>query len=341
MKRLSVISVVLLAALLAGCKGKQQAAVAETKPLVKTAAATKGDMEQLVSFTGTIQPYVENVICPSAPGRIDAILVEVGDKVKKGQLLVKMDPTNYRQAEVQLSQLETDYQRMLNVFEAQGISQQQVDAQKVQVEISRAVVKDLLTNVELRSPINGVVTGRYYDAGDMFSLAPTASGVTGVLTVMQMDKLKVSVNISEQYFPSVKNGMPAEITLDLFPGEIFPGKVSLIYPAIDPATRTFTVEVTIPNGNMKLRPGMFSRVAINFGVTERVLIPDLSVQKQSGTNEKFVYVIENGVVVRKTVELGRQRGEIIEVLSGLDGTEMVVVAGASRLLNGMEVEVSN
>lgn len=339
MRRLSLTTFAVLALVMSGCNGKKGAQTTQTtKALVKTELTTKSDVEQIANFSGTIEPYVQNVISPATPVRIDDILVDVGARVKKGQLLVKMDKTQYRQAMVQLSNLETDYQRMKSVYEANGISKQQLDAQLAQTEVSREAARNLLENVELTSPINGVVTGRYYDAGDMFSMSPK-DGVVGVLTVMQMDKLKIEINVSEQYFPYIKMGMPVDIDVDIYKDKHFKGKVTLIYPSIDPATRTFKVEITIPNADMVLRPGMFSRVTLNFGSQERVMMPDIALQRQLGTNETYVFVVKDGVAVRKTITVGRHIGDMYEILTGVELGDEVVTAGASKLMDGSEIEI--
>jgi len=335
MKKISLVGVALIALAMAGCKEKKTEAVVEQKPLVKVMAAVSSEVEQLVEFTGTIDPYVQNAINPSMPVRIDQIMVEVDTKVQKGQLLVKMDQTQYKNAKLQLADQEANYQRTKAVYDVNGVSQQQMESYTTSLEVAKATVSNLLENIELRSPITGIITARNYDNGDMYS------GVQPILTVMQMDRLKVKINISESYFPNVKVGMPVDIKLDIYPGETFKGTVSLIYPAINAATRTFTVEVTVPNGNMKLRPGMFARVALNFGSAERVMIPDLSVQKQVGTNERFVYIVRNNTAERRVVDLGRQVGDRYEVLSGVAEGEQVAVAGMSRLMDGTEVEINN
>lgn len=336
MKKLSLVSMILFAALLAGCSGENNAAEsADDRVLVKVATAGEQEVEQIAEFTGTIQPYKENVISPSMQMRIDDILVEVGDRVTRGQLLVKMDRTQYDQAAVQLATLETDLQRMQNVYDANGISKQQLDAQRTQMEVTKAQARNLLDNVDLRSPINGIVTARNYDPGDMYML-----GSAGILTVMQMDRLKVQINVSEQYFTQVKLGMPVDIRIDLFGDQTFPAKVTLIYPAIDPGTRTFTVEITIPNANLKLRPGMYSRVTLNFGKAERVMIPDIALQKQVGSNERYVYTVSDSVAHRQSVVVGRQIGEQYEVLSGVEPGQEVVTAGASKLMEGARVKIT-
>ncbi len=100
---------------------------------------------------------------------------------------------------------------------------------------------------------------------------------------MQIEPLKVFVNISEQYFPYVKVGMPVDVRVDIFPDERFTGTVSLIYPALDPATRTFKVEVRLPNAGGKMRPGMYARTIFDMGEKPGIMVPDVAVQKQVGT----------------------------------------------------------
>lgn len=344
MRKLSLLSLAAAAVTLASCSGgKKPAATTSSgeieKVVVKVSQAISMEVEQIAEFTGTILPYKENAISPSIPTRIDNILVDVGDRVSQGQLLVKMDQTQYRQAAVQLATLETDLQRIKAVYEANGIPKQQLDAQQAQVDVSRASVQNLLENTELRSPISGVVTGRYYDPGDLYSGTPR-NGMSGILTVMQIDRVKIQINVSEQYFPVVNLGLPVSIKLDIFPDTAFDGKVSLIAPAIDASTRTFMVEITIPNGSMKLRPGMFSRVALNLGKAQHVVIPDLAIQRQIGTNERFVYVVSDSIAIRRSVTVGRQLDKRYEILSGVENGEQVVTAGASKLTDGMTVEIT-
>ena len=182
------------------------------------------------------------------------------------------------------------------------------------------------------SPINGVVTARNYDDGDMYSGNP-------VLTIEQLNPVKVLVNISEVYYKQVTKGMPVDIQLDAYEDEAFSGKVTIVYPTIDEATHTFPVEVTIDNASQKVRPGMFARATVNFGVKNHVLVPDEALVKQIGAGDRYVYVHKGGKVSYNKVELGRHIGNKYEILSGVNPGDDVVVAGQSRLANGKEVEV--
>ena len=328
-----------LIAMVSSCGGggnsTQTATVAEAKPLVKTAVAAVQTLDRKEEFTGTIQPFTTNSISPSIGVRIGRILVDTGDKVRRGQTLVEMDNSQYLQSEVQLANMQADLERYRALYSAGGISQQQLQQMETQVATSKMAIDNLKENTTLLSPVDGIVSERLYDPGDMYSAA------TGrILTVIQIDRVKVQVNVSEIYFPRVSVGMPVEVMLDIYPDRVYEGKVSLVYPSLNAATRTFTVEVTIPNGDLTLHPGMFSRVALNFGQVERVVIPDAAVQKQVGSNERYVFVISGGTAHRRTVNPGRIVGQNYEILSGLESGETVAVAGMQKLLDGTAVEVS-
>ena len=183
------------------------------------------------------------------------------------------------------------------------------------------------------SPIDGIVTARNYDNGDMYS------GGSPVLTVEQITPVKLIINVSEGYFAYMKKGMPAAIKLDVYGDEEFQGKVNLIYPTIDSSTRTFPVEVVLNNSDQRVRPGMFARVTLSFGVLDRVVVPDRAIVKQIGSGERFVYVYKDGKVSYNKVELGRRMAGEYELKSGVDNGSQVVIAGQSRLADGIEVEV--
>ncbi|MEE1093588.1 MAG: efflux RND transporter periplasmic adaptor subunit, partial [Bacteroidales bacterium] len=119
----------------------------------------------------------------------------------------------------------------------------------------------------------------------------------------------------------------------------FTGKISIIYPTIDPATRTFTCEIKINNANNKLKPGMFGRVELNLGKANTILVSDKAVVKQSGSNDRFVYVEKDGVVEYRKVEVGRRLGDKFEVINGVSDGENVVITGQTKLLDGSKVKV--
>ena len=323
--------------LFSSCGGSQEKKTEdvkkEEKVLVKIDTARIQPVEQLYNFTATVEPQVRNNIAATMPGRIVEILTEVGKSVQKGQLLVKMDPTNLLQVQTQLANLEVDYKRVSELYNAGGASKQMVDQLKVQLDNVRTTYKNLSENANLASPISGIVTARNFDSGDLYS------GAMPILTVMQINPVKIKINVSETFFSQVKTGMNVDVQLDVYPEEKFTGKVSLIYPTIDASTRTFGVEVSVNNANMRVRPGMYAKVTLNFGTGKSIVVPDAAVQKQTGSNDKFVFTIENGVAKYHKVELGRRLDDRYEILSGLNAGDAVVTAGQTRLIDGTAVEI--
>lgn len=317
-------------------ENKQQTAEsAEAAVLVKTAVADTRAVEITETYTSEIKPYKENDITPAVAGlHISQIKVDVGDRVNKGQVIVVMDQTTLKQQELNLATLEDNYNRMKPVHEAGGVSDQQITQLENQLNLQREVVENLRKNSTILSPISGIVTARNFESGDLFAQMP-------ILHIMQINRLKVMANVSEQYYTNVKVGDKVDIEVDIFPGEIFEGKVSRINPALDAATRTFGVEITIPNGRERLRPGMYARATFNMGVRENVMIPDQALQKQVGSSERFVYVIKDGVAEYRFVKDGRRVGDMIEIIEGLEPGEEVATTSFTRLMSGQEVEVKN
>ena len=239
-----------------------------------------------MEYTATVEAEVKNNIAPASPVRIDHIYVEVGDKVSKGQKLVQMDAASLKQLKLQLDNQEIEFRRLDELYKVGGVSKSEWDASKMSLDVKKTSYRNLLENTSLLSPISGIITARNYDNGDMYN------GNTPVLVVEQIVPVKLLINISENYFSKIKKGSPVKVKFDVFEGEVFNGKISLIYPTINAATRTFPVELVLDNKDMKVRPGMFARVEVNFGSENHVVVPDLAIVKQAGSGDRYVLVYE-------------------------------------------------
>lgn len=303
------------------------------KPKVKLAKVTVRPVDQVAEYTATVKADVVNKIAPSTPVRIKKILVEVGDQVKKGQKLVEMDDVNSTSLKYDLDHMETEFKRIDELYKVGGVSKSDWENMRTNLDKLRRSYANMIENTQLVSPINGIVTARNYDNGDLYG------GANPVLVVEQISPVKLVVNVSENNFPKVKKGDKVSVKLDVYGDEEFDGKVDLIYPTIDAATRTFPVEVTVANANLRIRPGMFARVIMNFGTADHVVVPDMAVVKQSGSGDRYVYVYENGKVSYNKVQLGRRMDTEYELISGVDNNAQVVIAGQKALLDGMEVTV--
>ena len=314
-------------------KSAKQTAEVET-PKVQVATAVVRDVDQTEVYTSTVQAFVKNNIAPQSGGRISKIYVEVGDFVKKGQVVAEMDKTQLAQIELQMKNNEIEYNRLKGLFDAGGLSQSDLDAIEMAYKVSKTNYENLLENSVLVSPIDGVISARNYDAGDMYTMSQP------LYTVEQIVPVKMLVAISEIDYTKVKKGDAVSIVADAIPGKTFAGKVNRIYPTIDPMTRTFTAEVVVDNNYKTLRPGMFVRATVNFGTRQSVIVPDIAVVKQSGSGDRFVYVVESDNTVSfKPVKLGRRINNEFEVLEGLKEGETVVTGGQVKLKAGVKVEV--
>jgi RND family efflux transporter MFP subunit len=321
---------------LVGCSGggtaAQAAADSTSVVAVKSEVVRRQSVEQIREYTGAISPYSKNMIASQSATRIDKIFVEVGDHVTAGQLLVQMEETSYLQSKLQVENLRVDYERTKSLFETGGVAKQQIDQLKTQLSVAEESLANLEKNTRLLSPITGVVTQRLFDNGDM-------TGGQPILQVQQLKPVKVLINVQEEFFSLVNTRMSADIKVDIYPDETFVGKVNLVYPTIDNMTHTFTTEIAYANSTLKMRPGMFARVVLNFGSINRVVAPDKAVIKQAGTDERFVYVIgDDNTVSHRTVKLGQRLSNAYEIISGLSDGEKVATAGLSRLVNGAKVK---
>ena len=316
-------------------KKTETAAVEVAAPSVAVTKVFVREVPQMATYTSTVQAYVKNNIAPQSGNRIKAIKVDVGDFVSKGQILAEMDQIQLQQVEMQMKNNEIEYNRLKGLYEVGGLSKSDLDAIELAYNVSKTSYENLLENYVLRSPITGVVTARNYDVGDMYTMSAP------LFTVEQIVPVKLLVGISESDYSKVKKGDKVEIAADALPGKTFEGKINKIYPTVDPATRTFTVEVVVNNGKRELRPGMFTRVTVNFGVNNNVVIPDVAVVKQQGSGERFVYVLnEDGTVSYQKIVLGRRMGAEYEVLEGLADSATVVTGGQIRLKDGVKVSVN-
>lgn len=323
---------------------KQAESAQESDEQIEVVRVTELEFTEIarkITYTAHLEAFSEVHLASAAPGRIDKIHVEASNRISQGQLLVEMDKTQLQQAMLQLKSIEVDYHRLDTLRRAGSVSQQQFDQIRTQYELAQSNVAFLQDNTRLVAPFSGVVSGKYFENGEMFSGAPnTAEGKAAILSIMQTSRLKARVNVAERFYPFIKRGMEVSLSSDVYPGEEFIGAVSAVYPQIDPATRTFRIEVTVPNPAEKLRPGMFSRASLELEQVNVFVVPSLAILKLQGANERYVFIAENGVARRVVVELGERFDDRVEVISDdIKAGDQLIIAGHSRLLDGNAIEI--
>ena len=314
---------------------KGEATAEVVLPKVEVASVAAREVIQQVIFTGNVEAEVVNNIAPQQPRRITRLLVDVGDHVKKGQLVAELDNSALAQAKAQYENNKANFERSDELYKFGGESKANWQAMQTAYEVSKSTYENMLENTTLVSPISGVVTARNYDVGDMYAMS------SPIYTVEQIKPVKLLVAVSESDYTKIKKGDSVVVVADALPELTFYGKIEKIYPTIDAATRTFNVEVVVANNYSSLRPGMFTRVTVDFGSNKNVVIPDVAVVKQQGSGERFVYVLnEDNTVTYKKVVLGRRMGAEYEVLEGISDGAKIVTGGMIRLKDGIKVIVN-
>lgn len=319
----------------------------EKKPVVKVEKVFNQDVAQIGTYTATVEPELINNISTSTPNRIKQILVDEGYNVSKGQTIAILDDVNITSYEIQvanakanLDNVKQNYDRAVKLLEIGGGTQQSVDQMKLQLtnaENALAAAERTLKNVQentiLTTPISGVVTARNYDPGDM-------TGALPIVTVAQVNPVKIIINVPESELSKVNKGMDASITFDTYGNETFNGKITMVSPTVDTNSRTFGVEITLQNNDNRVLPGMFGRVKLELGTANHVVVPDRAVVKQPGSANQYVYVYHDGKVTYNLVELGQRLGNTYELLSGVEPGDTVVITGQNKLASGMAVEIT-
>ncbi len=313
-----------------------------TAVIVRTTKVSKQKIIRSVEYSSTLTAWKEVHMVPASPGRIEEISVETGSRVKKGDILVQMDRTQLQQALVQLKNIETDFKRLDTLQKAGSIAEQKYDQVKAQYEIARSNVEFLLNNTQLKAPFSGIISGKYFEEGEMYSGVPnTQAGKAAILSIVSIDPLKAIIGVSESYFPLISKGLPAEVRSDIYPDKKFRGKIYRIYPTVDPSTHLFQVEIEVANPGEKLRPGMFVRTNINYGTAESILVPSVAVLKQTGTNERYVFINEGNKAVRKTVKTGVILDDKVEITEGLEAGDELITTGQNKLEDKVYINVVN
>ena len=338
-KTIKTLSLALLSAgLLASCSSSSSSKAteeqsADTIRLVEVAPAEMRALSLSEGFTAQLEAKVINNITAQAGGRLKQLLVKVGDRVGAGQAVARMEATQASQAQIQLADAKTNFARMDELYKVGGVSKAQWEQAKSAVDQAKLAYGNAAENTVLRSPISGFVTAKNYDNGDM------TSPQLPVVVIQQIAPVKAVIGVSEQYYSYLKKGAAATLSVDALGEETFSGVVTNIFPTLDPVTHTVSTEIEVANKDLKLRPGMYARVHLDFGTKEALTVPDKAIVRQAGSGARYVYVFSGGKAVYRAVELGQQQGDLYEVVSGLNAGDQVIISAPSNLKNGLSVKL--
>ena len=306
---------------------------AERVEVVGTITLQEKEIERVLNISTNLQGYVTQNVAPSLTGKIEHIFVEVGDEVKAGDMLVRMDQTQYLTQKIQLANLEIEVGRLEALLETGSVSQQTYDQTKVAYDQLKQNLAFLEQNTYVKAPFDGVISAKTYEDGELYGGQP-------IVVLTQVKKLKALIAVPETYYPMIKEGMKLTVKSEVYPDESFPATIEVVYPTIDAASHTFQCKVVIPNASEKLRGGMYVTTTLGLGKENTIVVPYQSVEKLLGSNERYVFINDNGYAKRVSVKLGQRFDENIEIIAPeiKAGVEYISV-GQHKLVDGVKIEV--
>lgn len=339
------------------CSNKSEAASKQRPPpLVVVAKVASKDVAVEVRAPVELRPLAQAEVGSKTLGYLDAVLVERGDKVKRGQLVALVRPSDLpdqlvaargslSQAQASATLAKSNLERITGLAPRGVVSQQELqqaqaalataEAQEAAAKAQVAAYATRLGETQITSPLDGVVAVRRLDPG---ALVGPSSAQT-ILTVAQTHVLRVFVTVTERDAHRVKLGQKAHVEIDALAGRRVEGAVVRLAPMLDPATRTLDAEVQIDNASGDLRPGMFGRGSIVVDVhPNAAVVPATALQITNG--KRFVFVLAGDKVQRREIETGVDEGTWLEVTKGVSAGEEVVTIGMDAISDGAVVRVS-
>ena len=323
---------------LVACGGKKETATTTKKEAekVKVQELKSERIAKTLMLSTTLEGYEHMNIAPSITGHIEHIYVEVGSRVNKGTLLVRMDQTQLNTTRITLNNTKTELDRITALKASGNVSQQVYDQTKAGYDQLVETERFQNENTFVKAQFSGVISAKNFEDGEMYTGQP-------ILQLTQINRLKAIINVPESYFPLVKQGMKVEIASDIYPDQVFPATIEIVYPTVDVATHTFQVKLNIPNASEKIRPGMYVRTSLALGEMDAMVVPYQAVLKLTGSNDRYVFTNQDGKAHRVAVTLGQRFDDRIEILPVVPGDlkegDQLIVVGQARLVDGCALEI--
>ena len=300
---------------------------------VRTIVLHEREIQREISISTNLQGYLTQNVAPSLTGKIEHIYCEVGDHKQKGDMLVRMDQTQYKTTKITMGNLEIEKNRVEQLLRSGSATQQQMDQITMQYNQTKEQLDFLEQNTYVKAPFAGVISAKTYEDGELYGGQP-------IVILTQIDKLKALVAIPETYFPRIKQGMKLTLTSEIYPDKVFPATIEVVYPTIDASSHTFQCKIAIPNTSNLLRPGMYVTTTIGLGKENTIVVPYQSVEKLVGANDRYVFINDGGIAKRVSVTLGQRFDQDIEIISDEihEGVEYVTT-GQHKLVDGVKINV--
>ena len=308
---------------------------------VEAVKVTLQPMPQSITAVGSLRSDESITVRPEVAGRISEILFKEGERVPRGATLVRLDPS-VNQAEVQqgranLKLAKSKYDRAVDLAKSNFISGQARDEAENNLRVAEAglqLAEAKLAKMEIKAPFSGIIGLRVVSIGDY------AKEGSDIVNLESIDPLKVDFRVPEIYLKQIQVGQTLNVALDAMPGKTFDGKVFAVNPLVDAAGRAIVIRAVVRNPDTSLRPGMFARVRLfTRDLQDALVIPEQAIVPQG--DEQFVFKVIDDRAVRVKVQVGQRRDGKVEIIKGVDATDMIVTAGHLKIRDGVPVTITN
>ncbi|HTK81828.1 MAG TPA: efflux RND transporter periplasmic adaptor subunit [Bacteroidota bacterium] len=312
----------------------------QNSPLVQVEPPVQQTIVNTLRFNGDVLPIKQANIFSKVNGNLEHIYSDMGAFVHENQTLALIDTTVLAQTFQEKSATYTNttlaFNRANELFGKNLISKQEYDNSEAAMKVAKATYESAKTQLDysrIIAPFTGYVTKRYLDPG-----ALVTSNNSTLFTLMDLESMKIIINVLEKDIPSITIGKKAVITVDAFPQKEFTGTITRYSQAIDLSTRTMAVEIDIPNTDHQLKPGMFANVTVIVNEKPNALtVPTTSLLKDD--KGSFIYVVDSSKARRRNITLGVEQNGRTEIVSGIRGGEKLVTTGQQFVRDGGQVTI--
>jgi RND family efflux transporter MFP subunit len=323
--------------------------------LVKIVPVQQGPLVQTLNYKGTVFPWKRANIGPDTSGRVHRIYKKAGDRVKKGQLLAELDTTSLKlqlkqaRAAVEIANAaykdaKLNHQRLKKLYKKTAISKIQLEKSTLSLESAETqrknaqatvdLIRHSLKNAIMHAPFGGIITSKNAEEGDVIN--PMMGMGASVLTLMNLETIKVVLQIPSEEIEKIAVGQPCTVKVTTLPNETFTGVVYTKNLAADPVSKTFKVEIKVDNPQLKIKSGIFAEAAIEIARKDHRLLLPLSALNRDG-KRTYVVLYREGKAKFKTISIGAQNDRLFEVENGLSKGQLVVVEGNYDLKDGAPI----
>ncbi|HXK80652.1 MAG TPA: efflux RND transporter periplasmic adaptor subunit [Bacteroidales bacterium] len=311
---------------------------------ISIAIVEEKSFDNTIELTGTFFANKEANLGASMPGKVEKFHYKPGSFVNEGDLIVELSAELLTQALIEYEAIKKDFERVERLYKKGSIAEIEYDHLKAKLEASEVKTEMIRKSTSVIAPFDGIIVEYLIEEGENyffnFNIEPGYSNTSGILRLMQLNPLIINIEVNEKDLKYIKEGDIVKVICEAYPELNLEGTISYIKPILSTISRTATVEVSITNPNLKIKPGMFARVLITRSEQNAACVPINAIYRQPGTPEDYVFKISNNTAHRTRINRLKTIGSWVAVDSVKIG-DTIATHGKNRLVNGSKIKITN